>query len=481
LNESQEVTVTRSIAEIVREDKLRILAYNICRDHVHLALVCEERDRDNIVRKLKGKSAQKYKETYRIEEEFLVEKGGFDVVIANPPYVFTRSTDFNVSFKNDIDKLYFSKLKKGKKSKANQSGKINLFALFILKGLFELRENGFLCYIIPNNILRTTTYDTIRKYMLDNTKITNIVDLGRGVFDKVTASTVVIALQTCKHNSERKHNKVEIMLEITSLEQGQYNSSRINQSQFESNTSFAFNIYLDKEALQLSNKINTDKERLGTYCHEIIEGIVALKQFIKNEPSTKTVPLIEGKSIKRYCLSKPTKFLVWDKSKIHRPRPDYIWESGKKIIIQRISGGSNPLTAALDTNNHKTFASVNNLLLKQEFESYYQFILSLLNSRVLNWYYANNFSNNSELTVNISKTYLEQLPIPKLLKFNNDIILHLTEIVDHILAITKDDDYLQNPQKQAQVKALEREIDRMVYKLYDLTEEEIRIIEGKTK
>jgi len=47
-----------------------------------------------------------------------------------------------------------------------------------------------------------------------------------------------------------------------------------------------------------------------------------------------------------------------------------------------------------------------------------------------------------------------------------------------ILSITKDDDYLQNPQKQANVKALEREIDRMVYQLYGLTEEEIQIVKG---
>ena len=63
-----------------------------------------------------------------------------------------------------------------------------------------------------------------------------------------------------------------------------------------------------------------------------------------------------------------------------------------------------------------------------------------------------------------------------------------------ILAITKDDYYLQNPQKQAMVMALEREIDRMVYQLYlpapqrgasrqagGLTDEEIQIVEGSTK
>jgi len=52
------------------------------------------------------------------------------------------------------------------------------------------------------------------------------------------------------------------------------------------------------------------------------------------------------------------------------------------------------------------------------------------------------------------------------------------DLVDKILAITKDDDYLQNKEKQAKVKEYERQIDQMVYKLYGLTEEEITIVEG---
>ncbi len=57
--------------------------------------------------------------------------------------------------------------------------------------------------------------------------------------------------------------------------------------------------------------------------------------------------------------------------------------------------------------------------------------------------------------------------------------LEKTEIIDQILSITKNDDYLRNPQKQAQVKEYERQIDRMVYELYNLTDEEIAIVEGR--
>ena len=53
----------------------------------------------------------------------------------------------------------------------------------------------------------------------------------------------------------------------------------------------------------------------------------------------------------------------------------------------------------------------------------------------------------------------------------------LVEFVNKILAITKDEDYLQNDIKQAKVHEYEREIDQLVYKLYDLTKEEIKIVE----
>ena len=80
--------------------------------------------------------------------------------------------------------------------------------------------------------------------------------------------------------------------------------------------------------------------------------------------------------------------------------------------------------------------------------------------------------------MHFDKYYLGKLPI-KVLEKNKQI--KLAEVVDEILAITKDDDYPQNPQKQAKVKALERQIDQMVYELYGLTKEEIKIVEGCSK
>lgn len=74
--------------------------------------------------------------------------------------------------------------------------------------------------------------------------------------------------------------------------------------------------------------------------------------------------------------------------------------------------------------------------------------------------------------------HLLKFKIPDLSKID---FINISLKISQILVITKDDDYLQNPQKQARIKELEREIDQMVYELYGLTEEEIRIVEGEGK
>ena len=74
--------------------------------------------------------------------------------------------------------------------------------------------------------------------------------------------------------------------------------------------------------------------------------------------------------------------------------------------------------------------------------------------------------------------YLKNIPLKEISIDNQKPFISL---VDKILAITKNDDYLVNFEKQAQVRNYERQIDEMVYKLYDLTEEELKFIEGENK
>jgi hypothetical protein len=391
-------------------------------------------------------------------------ENGFDIVIGNPPYVFTRGSDFSHEFKEYVTKNYFSALQNNRKTKSTQSGKINLFTLFILKGIWLSKPNGIISYIVPNNLLRTTTYDTVRKYILENSTIDELVDLGSGVFHNVTASTIIFKLI----NAKNKNNTCKIITNIKNIKNKQYTTTKIKQKQFLNNVSYTFNIYANVIVKNLLDKIHQNKKILDDFSRDIIAGIVAHQHLLFDKPVNHSLPLVIGKTIKKYGINNIQRHILWNTKEIHRTRPDYLWDTDKKIILQRISGGSNPLTATLDTNKYKTFASVNNILLKPCFNDKYEYILALLNSKVLNWYYANKFSNNSTLTVNISKTYLSQLPISDVTPKKQQAI---TDLVNQILST-------KNKNPNADTTKLESKIDRLVYELYDLTENEIKIIEG---
>jgi len=147
----------------------------------------------------------------------IIDNSGFDIVIGNPPYVFTREVEFNNKFKEYIANNYLNAKDSISKSHARQSGKINLYSLFLIKSKDLLKNNGVISFIIPNNILRTTTYDIVRKQLLDNFDISEVVDMGMGVFEGVTVSTIIIKMR--KDNNEEKRNKnlVEIIPNFENL------------------------------------------------------------------------------------------------------------------------------------------------------------------------------------------------------------------------------------------------------------------------
>jgi len=409
----------------------------------------------------------------------IFKNGGFDVIIGNPPYVFTRDVDWS----DDVKKYYWNKFgitKNADNSRKNQSGKINLFILFLLKSTELLKKDGLYSFIIPNGLLRTTTYDTTRKFILEHTTIERIVDLKEGVFDGVTASTIILILI---NNTIYK----DTLVIDANYKRDNYidetKTTRILQRNFLNNISYAFSIFVNTEEQSLFNKLNISNYYLKDIIIDIIEGIVAHKELISQTKINKMYkPMLEGKDIKKYKINFGGHYILFDKKKIHRPRPDYIWEAKTKIVIQRISGGNSPLVATIDKDNYLSFASTNLLLIKDNMLSDYSYnlVCALLNSKLWNFYYCKSFSNSSNLTVNISKTYLEMLPLPKIIdKTKHDDIVSL---VDKILDLKQKEaaelsDHLKTVITR-QIDAVDKAIDTAVYELYNLTAEEIKIVES---
>jgi hypothetical protein len=381
----------------------------------------------------------------------------FDIVIGNPPYVFTRGSGFTEKFKSDIKKIYES-----------GHGKINLFSIFIEMGLKTLNPKGVLTYIIPNTLFRATPYKPLRKLIVDNYEIKKIVDLKAGVFENVTASTTIIEVA----NTRPINNIIEFVNSPQELFERKV-TSEIFQDKFR-NAEYVFSIFMERDAESLFEKMNSGSDSLGSICSEIINGIVTPKgkdEFISTERlSDQYVPFLEGKDIDSYTIRNFNRYILFDRNKLHRPRPQYVWDAKEKLIIRRIGGGQKTLYVTYDDSNFYTFASTNVILIKENSWAHIKYILCLLNSKLLNFYYIEKFTNRSALTVNVSKIYLSQLPMKAISLEDQEEFI---ELASRILMIKKND-------PSADISLLESALDLKIYNLYGLTEAEIKLVEDST-
>ena len=474
---------------------------------------------------------------WETEYKDIMQNGGFDVIIGNPPYVFTRMQEYDDNLKNFFELcLLRCGIEKVNKGNNIQSGKLNLYTWFLVRSLGLLKENGILGFIIPNGILRTTTYDIIRKYLIENTKILKIIDLGSGVFEGVTTSTIIIILQKTSNKELIANNNTNIIINVSELLASQYTQYLIAQKDFLSNISYTFNIYVNDKKQLLNKKLQDNCEYLGKICKHISPGIDGNKEKYveKYKKDDKYKPLLYGKNVNKYVINFDSNYICYDRKLLNRAREEQIFLS-KKIILQRISGGTSPISACIDNNCYYTFNSVNNIVLLDNCNFKLGYILALINSRLINWYYANNFSNNSTLTVNISKTFLEKLPIKnateeqqnslsqkaeRMIELNKSLqeetkkaielieleykpkkisqnlmsfyTLGLNPFIEELekqgvkLSLTQKEDLIswyktksdQLNKIKSEIDTLDRQIDQEVYKLYNLTPEEIQIIEG---
>ena len=341
-------------------------------------------------------------------------KEGFDVVIGNPPYVFGGNIGISANDKKRFKEMYVS-----------GAGKTNLFVIFIERGAQLLREDGLLSYILPNTLLRVTSYDATRRLMLTKYCIEEILDLDVGVFDQVTASTIAIRIRASVPGAEWKsiirHGLEDKSAKYCKQEDWQKKGGIID----------IFSNQRDREILEL---IEAGSQPLGDMCHRIRFGVVIsgnLSEVVSNEPlGSRWKPFLEGDEIAPYAINYRGRFLNYDESLLHRSRTPDVFEC-RKIMIQRITGGQTPLKAALDDEWFYNKESILNLILNEPYMDMYEFILALLNSKTANWFYRKRFTNDSKLTVNLSKEYVSQIPVKSPSADRLILFQHLVRLLMH--------------------------------------------------
>ncbi|EIN6880937.1 class I SAM-dependent DNA methyltransferase, partial [Campylobacter jejuni] len=438
---------------------------------------------------------------------------GFDLIIGNPPYI--RQEEIK-ELKNTLSKNY--KVYKGT---------ADIYTYFYELGFNVLKENGILSFITSNKYTRAGYGEALREFLLKNTCILKYIDLnGIKVFDSATVDTSILSFEkikikenTFKYLSLNNELLKNYDFEISAIKE----FLNISQNSL-SKESFAFND-------ESTNALKTKIEKLGTPLKDwhglninygiktglneafIIttekkdEILANCKDEDEKERTAKLIrKMLRGRDIKRYRYE-------WAGLWVINTHNGYKSKNGEKVEAINIEHYPSlkkhfdEFYPQLEKRSDKGLTPYNlrNCAYIEEFEKEkivwaemtkeacfvydnsnfftnqtcyffthcdYKYLLAILNSRLIVYYMQYISSHLGQGAFRWIRQYIEKLPIPKINSKNEKLADELINLVDEILKAKEQD-------KNANTQELENKINSLVYKLYNLTEEEIKIIEGK--
>jgi hypothetical protein len=396
-------------------------------------------------------------------------KGGFDVVIGNPPYVqFSMSEWFDEEQKKYLLKKYCSSM-----------GRMNTFGFFIEQGINLLSKYGKLGFIIPNTILTQEYYQELRNLILETSHIDNIVYYDKLVFTDAVVETTTVILS-------RGSSKIKTIISHCDKDLN-YTEKLVSQETFKFTHKNQFSVSYEESDVLIKNKIDNKCKFTFKDIGEINQAI-ALKSdreayLFEKKIEANYKPVLDGRDINRYQTTWSGKYLKYDITAIHSCKREDIFLSKEKIFFRRVSSS---LIATLD---ERQFYALNTLVainLKKGIEINIRFILAIFNSKLYNYYYNKFLKSTKKVFSEIQARQIAQLPFPTInLKNKEDKTIHyeIVRLVNQLLKLNEEIQEQKLETNKIQIKSkidyCESEINKLVYELYELTPDEIKLVEGK--
>ncbi len=406
---------------------------------------------------------------WQAEFEEIMAAGGFDCVIGNPPY--GRVTE-------EVLKSYFEG------SFDASEGRLDMYELFVQRGLQLCREGGLFGYIVPSPVLTNLYGRKLRHDVLLKHSIEEITNFSMDVFPDPTIHTCIIVVR--RQAPTRQHVRVRKGVTAVGELEEQYDY-QVAQETLGKGPNATFDIFIDPMTRSVLQKLSARAQPLGNVCfiRQCIKtgnDPVYVKRF-ERRPGDPWKPTLRGKSISRYATLQTDLYVQygpwlarnWKNTSFYETPKIGIRETGRRLV------------ATLDAEHRYFLSSLYAIYPRSDAEPHsLRYLLGLLNSTLATYVMK---VVALELTrgafTKLRTNQLARLPM-RVIDFDDpaDVARHdkMVGLVERILELHKrlaeaktqrDRELLQR-----QINATDQEIDKLVYELYGLTEEEIAIVEG---
>ena len=359
----------------------------------------------------------------------------FDFIIGNPPWGF----EFE---KSDTEYLreHYAILK-------NTKGKVESFDVFLEKAVCSLKDGGTLAFVLPESLLNVKSHEPIRRFLLAKTLLKTINYLG-DPFKNIQCPCIILEVT----RSDSKNNLVGFRVFTT---KGSFTVKTEREI-----SSDCFCLALDDDEYRLIRKIETltpsfTLKGQADFALGIVTGDNARYLSDKKELNQETI--VCGRDLHKYRFEKNLSFIHYTPQNFQQVSDDAMYRASEKLLYRFICA-----TLVFSYDNEKTLTLNScNILIPRVKNVNIKYILALLNSRVLQFYFQKKFNS-----VKVLRSHLERLPMPLA---DDNVQNKIIRLMQPLLDSEKDKDKTKS---KKEILCLYDRLDECIAKLYGLDSSE---------
>lgn len=384
-------------------------------------------------------------------------KDGFDIVIGNPPYVQVKQIEPH--FKKVYQDIY-----------KFATGRFNLFYFFLEISKKLTKKEGITSYIIPDRLMLNTQCVELRSWLLNEQTIIEIVSFGEAVFENAVVDSIILSYKNKPNLNDFIIAKSEVSIIDLTIKDG----IKIPVTYFVNSPNNQFDLNYSISKSEIFEQLIKNTVQLGSIS-ETRDGIIQSKipdiLFLTEKENKHCEKLLYGRDISKYELNYNNNWVNYQPEEMMkielergggglRLRVREIFET-KKILTRQTADS---IIATIDYDNHFYANTLHGTIIKDE-KYDIKFVLALLNSSVLKYYYRQTTSEGGKVFAQVKIEILRQMPIKVTNELNQ---IPFINVVDYLLYLhnNNSEQIFSHSTNDRLASNIEEVLNMMVFELY---------------